>query len=64
MSLFAPAFLRRAILALTCLAGLSACGYKGNLYLPPPPPPSDTLTQPPATPAPAVAPAAGNNRAS
>lgn len=62
MSLFAPASVRRTILALTCLAGLSACGYKGDLYLPPPPPPSDALTQPPGTPAPAAAPTAGGNR--
>lgn len=63
MSLLAPAPLRRTILALACLTGLSACGYKGDLYLPPPPPPSDALTQPPGTAVPAAAPAAGGNRA-
>lgn len=63
MSLFASVSVRRIILALTCLAGLSACGYKGDLYLPPPPPPPDALTHPPGTPAPAAAPAADTNRA-
>lgn len=34
------------------LAALTACGYKGPLYLPPPPPPDASLTTPPAHPAP------------
>ena len=36
--------------ALGLMLALSACGYKGPLYMPPPPPaPDDTLTTPPAT---------------
>ena len=42
-----------AILAVSTL--LTACGYKGPLYMPPPPP-QDSLTTPPQAPAPKQAP--------
>lgn len=38
---------RHIVASLSLLALLSACGYKGPLYMPPPPPPDASLTTPP-----------------
>ncbi|CAM5511230.1 Putative lipoprotein OS=Eoetvoesiella caeni OX=645616 GN=DFR37_102245 PE=4 SV=1 [Eoetvoesiella caeni] len=54
----------RIVASLALLTSLSACGFKGPLYMPPPAPPDASLTTPPtpkAAPeqaAPAAAPAA------
>ena len=37
----------RIVASFALLATLSACGYKGPLYLPPPAPPEESLTRPP-----------------
>lgn len=49
---FRPAMLKRITQRIGCILGLvitlSACGYKGPLYMPPPPPaPDASLTEPP-----------------
>lgn len=56
----APAVIMTRIVAgFALVAGLSACGYKGPLYMPPPPPPDASVVPPQAAPkAPAEAPAA------
>lgn len=40
-------FMSRIVASLALLTLLSACGYKGPLYMPPPPPPDASLTAPP-----------------
>lgn len=49
-SLIAPS--QSTLRRLTGIAGLTllltACGYKGPLYMPPPPAPSESLTTPPS----------------
>jgi predicted small lipoprotein YifL len=37
----------RIVASLALLTLLSACGFKGPLYMPPPPPPDASLTTPP-----------------
>ena len=37
----------RIVASFAFLATLSACGYKGPLYMPPPAPPEESLTRPP-----------------
>lgn len=38
----------RFMAGITLVATLTACGYKGPLYMPPPPQPDAALTVPPA----------------
>lgn len=40
---------RRLAMAALLLSTLTACGYKGPLYMPPPPPPDASLTAPPSS---------------
>jgi len=42
---------KRMLAGLILTSALTACGYKGPLYLPPPPPPDAALTTPPPAPA-------------
>ncbi|AEC21393.1 hypothetical protein PT7_2853 [Pusillimonas sp. T7-7] len=39
----------RLLAGLLMAAMLTACGYKGPLYMPPPPAPDESLTTPPAS---------------
>ncbi|MBP6019433.1 MAG: lipoprotein [Burkholderiaceae bacterium] len=40
--------LARIVAGIALVASLTACGYKGPLYMPPPPEPDAALTVPPA----------------
>ena len=47
--------LTRIVAGFSLLAGLAACGYKSDLYMPPPPPPDEASVLPPTGSTPAEA---------